>query len=383
VVSDLHGHVLDIPFVLTLLAVLLAWLNRQDDFRRDHWRRLKECALAGSMLAVMYMTNAWDFPIYLLITGGVLLYLNAYRQSGRWKIVGLTLLQLAGIVGVFWILDQPYIYHFVNFSKGVRLVQTPTPFYQLAVLWGYQLLFAIIFYLSIRKREKTRADIYVLILAMASVGLIYVPELIYLRDIYGSAYSRANTMFKLTYQAFILLGLLAGYAAVRVSLLQEKRFTRYGLGVLFSMVLILPLLYPYYAIRGYYGKISLARYKQLDGLAFLQPDDAKAIAWLKTNVSGQPTILEANGDSYTEYGRISMTTGLPTVLGWFVHEWLWRGDNKVPAKRVKEVAKVYESSDVRTAKSVVQKYDIRYIIWGDLERKKFKALKESTLLQLG
>ena len=37
-------------------------------------------------------------------------------------------------------------------------------------------------------------------------------------------------------------------------------------------------------------------------------------------------MLEANGDSYSGYERVSASTGLPTVLGWYVHEWLWRND---------------------------------------------------------
>ena len=43
-------------------------------------------------------------------------------------------------------------------------------------------------------------------------------------------------------------------------------------------------------------------------------------------IEGQPVVLEANGDSYSDYERVSAMTGLPTVLGWYVHEWLWRGD---------------------------------------------------------
>ncbi len=39
-------------------------------------------------------------------------------------------------------------------------------------------------------------------------------------------------------------------------------------------------------------------------------------------------VLEANGDSYTGFERVSASTGLPTILGWYVHEWLWRNDTE-------------------------------------------------------
>ena len=36
------------------------------------------------------------------------------------------------------------------------------------------------------------------------MGLILIPEIVYVRDIYEKTAPRANTMFKLTYQAYIL-----------------------------------------------------------------------------------------------------------------------------------------------------------------------------------
>ena len=48
-------------------------------------------------------------------------------------------------------------------------------------------------------------------------------------------------------------------------------------------------------------------------------EDAKAIAWINENIEGRPVILEANGDSYTLYNRVSFLTGCPTVVGWHTH----------------------------------------------------------------
>ena len=38
-------------------------------------------------------------------------------------------------------------------------------------------------------------------------GLALLPEIVYVKDIYSGSYKRANTMFKLTYQAFIMFGI--------------------------------------------------------------------------------------------------------------------------------------------------------------------------------
>jgi uncharacterized membrane protein len=124
----------------------------------------------------------------------------------------------------------------------------------------------------------------------------------------------------------------------------------------------------------------------LDGtmyLSTLYPDDYKGLAYLSKNVTGQPVILEAQGDSYTDFARVSSSTGLPTVLGWLVHEWLWRGTYDVPAPRIEEVKAMYESTDVNQTKRLLQKYHVSYVFVGDMERQKYMNLTEVTFQKLG
>ena len=111
----------------------------------------------------------------------------------------------------------------------------------------------------------------------------------------------------------------------------------------------------------------------------------------------QPVILEAQGDSYTDYARVSANTGLPTVLGWTVHEWLWRGSYglpdgqnadplkiyKVPAPRITEVQTLYETTDITEAKLLLNKYHVQYVFIGNLEYEKYPKLEESKFAQLG
>lgn len=78
-----------------------------------------------------------------------------------------------------------------------------------------------------------------------------------------------------------------------------------------------------------------------------------------------------------------MTTGLPTAQGWFVHEWLWRGNAEMISERVNEVATVYESDNLHATQTILTKYRIQYIIIGKLERDTFKHLKEDKLATLG
>ena len=74
------------------------------------------------------------------------------------------------------------------------------------------------------------------------------------------------------------------------------------------------------------GVISTRRVQtprpSLDGTAYLalrDPNENAAFEWINREVGGIPVIAEAYGPSYQEYARVSMNTGLPSVLGWDYH----------------------------------------------------------------
>ena len=113
------------------------------------------------------------------------------------------------------------------------------------------------------------------------------------------------------------------------------------------------------------------------------PDDYQAILWFNKNVAGQPVVLEAVGESYTDYSLFSANTGLPTILGWPVHEWLWRGSYDEAGKRVEEVSKIYTSKNINEVRNLLKKYQVRYAVVGEMEKTKYKALNERNFFNLG
>ena len=77
-------------------------------------------------------------------------------------------------------------------------------------------------------------------------------------------------------------------------------------------------------------------------------------------------------------------TGLPTVLGWYVHEWLWRNDTDDLNTKRTEIETIYTSSDKELVKELLDKYDISYIFVGSCEREKYGTnLNEEILAGLG
>jgi len=264
--------------------------------------------------------------------------------------------------------------------EGLQFSDARSPFYQLFILYGgfwvISLPFLLYFLKNFRLKKFSDSDYYVLAIFITATILIIIPEVFYIKDIYVFDYRRANTMFKLVYQAFIMYSLIAGYIFIRFRHFLIYRF-------LFSLVFIFHLSYSYFAIKSYYG---LKEYKGLWGLKFLEisyPDNLAAINWLNKNVVGQPHLVEAVGDSYTTFNQVSMATGLPTIEGWIVHEWLWRGGYDAPAARQAEVEIIYTSTDFGEIKSVLEKYQVKYIFVGAKEYEKYPNLDPDRFKLIG
>ncbi len=98
--------------------------------------------------------------------------------------------------------------------------------------------------------------------------------------------------------------------------------------------------------------------------------DYNAIRWMQDNVQGSPVIVEANTVEYRWGTRFTVYTGLPGVVGWNWHQRQQRG-TIVPAdwvtNRVQEIADFYSTTDVNQAEAFLKKYNVKYIIVGQLE----------------
>jgi uncharacterized membrane protein len=171
---------------------------------------------------------------------------------------------------------------------------------------------------------------------------------------------------------------------------------RYASGDVLLVCLVLLLaamtLYPLFAIP---AKIRDRWVKQaphtLDGAAYMLyavqyenedgvplAPDAGVIRWLQRNVEGSPVILE--GQALREYlwgNRISVYTGLPTVIGWRWHQAQQR--MVMPAgtveMRQQDVRDFYNTPDPDHAWMYLQKYDVAYVVLTPYERLYMQAVR--------
>jgi YYY domain-containing protein len=219
--------------------------------------------------------------------------------------------------------------------------------------------------------------LFVLLLILLGAGLVVFPEYFFLRDQFGW---RMNTIFKFYYQAWLLWGLAAAFGTIVL-----LRTLRRMWGVIFSIATVLligiSLVYPVFGLWTKTSGFKPAGGYSLDGTRYMEtasPDDYAAINWLKSAPPG--VVLEAVGGSYSEYARVSALSGLPTVLGWPGHESQWRGGYEEMGTRQTDIAQIYKSSNWDTTRELLDRYDIRYIFIGPLERNTY-AVNEAKFLR--
>lgn len=113
--------------------------------------------------------------------------------------------------------------------------------------------------------------------------------------------------------------------------------------------------------------MAYARY--WDGQDMDLSQDYRAIRWLQDNVVASPVIVEGHAVEYRWGSRYTIYTGLPSVVGWNWHQRQQRAltpDTWV-FNRVAEVNDFYNTADIDQARAFLEKYDVRYIIVGQME----------------
>jgi len=277
--------------------------------------------------------------------------------------------------------------------------------------------------------ERNIFDVFVCGAIVVGIMLLIFPEVFYVRDIYTGGYLRSNTMFKFTYAGFIILSITMIYSIIRLMFMErnvkknDKKKSGYStwafaFSVFFTICLCIPAHYTVEALRQRSGDLVKENYKTLDGTAYLtdyassyiqsdfsygnmQEYDA-CIDWFNETVEGDPVIMEAHGLSYTDYNMISAYTGLPTVCGWQTHEWLWRFHGVVNPEtnilesdpendvwqiyltpRYEDIDTVYTSTDVGKIREILDRYEVEYVICGDLELEQYGVDNVGIISTLG
>ncbi len=223
----------------------------------------------------------------------------------------------------------------------------------------------------------------VLFMAGTALALTLAVEVIVLQGDIG----RMNTVFKFYVQAWVLFALSA--AAGLGWMIQEARLWVPGWRTAWQTALVALVagaaLFP---ILGGMDKITDRMAPQaphtLDGMTYMAystyneqgvdmslVQDYDAIRWMQQNIQGSPVIVEGNTPEYQWGTRFTIYTGLPGVVGWNWHQRQQRGviiGDTAVTDRIAEIATFYTTTDPQAAKAFLQKYNVQYIVVGQLER---------------
>jgi DNA-binding beta-propeller fold protein YncE len=212
-------------------------------------------------------------------------------------------------------------------------------------------------------------------LLAAAFFLVLFPQRAYVFD-------RMNTFFKLYFEAWPLFALSTAvlvFATGRRGVFD--RWPRLLRGVFF-VLLSAAMFTSVTAARGALlapgnpSRPTTASSPSLDGLRYLEqwrPGEYRAVEWLRREIPGTPVILEAQGASYQDLSRISMLTGIPTVLGW-EHHVKQRGNPEAEiAARRGHIKQIFSSPDLRGIRELLRSYHVGYVYVGWLERQTYPA----------
>jgi uncharacterized membrane protein len=251
---------------------------------------------------------------------------------------------------------------------------------------------------------RTQSDAFVPVLMFLGIAtsLVMGVELFHVADIFaGGDFRRLNTMFKLHYQAWLLLAVLGGFGLWYVGSRWDRKVLAGRVGVAAWTALLIVALgavsyYPLAAITSRSGNGSPGL--DIDGQAYIlrtAPSEHAAIQWIRDNVARDAVVVESavvpcpnepNGcHSYSEAGRIASSTGRPTIIGWLGHERQWRstGLHGDLDTRAAEVREIYETTDAAVAHGLLAKYDAAYLVIGPRERRAYGTAGAAKFAELG
>ena len=227
---------------------------------------------------------------------------------------------------------------------------------------------------------------YVLLLGALALYLLFAAELFFVHDLFGN---RMNTVFKFYYQAWILLSAVGGYGAYTwwrhhpALTGRTVWISRTGIAVL-AVVVVSSVYFP--VASAVTKTVDSGLGPNLDSLSFLEAWDQEeldVIERIREIADSNDHLIEAAGESYSDYGRIAGLSGVPTVIGWAFHEKQWHGSDRAFAHRRGDVETIYTTDDEQELRELLDKYSLTMVVVGPRERSTYGNIDMAMFDTLG
>ncbi|MGE5278067.1 MAG: DUF2298 domain-containing protein, partial [Acidobacteriota bacterium] len=378
--ADLHPHLLAFPYYLAAFVFAHRLFEREPIPDEARWKPALAYLLAALVAGTAVAANTWNLPSVAI----AFVFAAAFSRPAAGtpaRLTGVLRGALAGAatvlaalllfrpysrtyslpyLGLGWTTQKSGLFEFLGvwglfFAVGVAALWPPAAMEEparrrrdlflagsagaallAAFVLGKPALLALMFLASLvvaraarewrSPEEPGRSLLFAAFLLLLALAMIGGCEFIYFKDSYGDKLQRMNTIFKFYHQAWPLFGIAVVVFAGRVwsEAGTRGRLLRAAAVACAALALLYPANAAISRLRQREGAFSL---DALPALARRNPGDAAAVVWLEKNAAGRSVLLEATGDPYQEFARISSHTGLPTVMGWANHEGLWRSND--------------------------------------------------------
>lgn len=403
--ADLHSHVLAMPLEVALLYLGALWLGPGRPSRGP--MAAIPVAIIAWLVGAVAVTSAWSTPATVVLQLGFLATLWRMRRGGLAEalgLVGLWLVMLAAARLIFW----PFWSHYVAPPTTWGPTTEPASVGDVFTVFGVFLLVTVpLLATRLRGARSVVAALLmaVMLAALAAVqsvscavfvGLALLGGLVWWREddpaIRVSAFlvaaagglgvvtetifvwDRMNTVFKLYLEMWMLLGCATAVLAW-VALRVLPSLQRAAVGALLSLAVVAGMLTSATAVLGFLREPRMASpVPTLDGLAYLRgasSSELPAFDWFNQHVQGIPVVLEAHGPSYQAFARVSMNTGLPTVVGWRYHLIQQSRPPEELDARIADVQEIYTSTDRARVQQLLRRYRVGFVVVGAVERQTY------------
>jgi len=402
--ADLHGHFIAFPVLLATFA--WGWLCVQANDRK--W--VVSAALCGVGAAVLVATNPWDLFI-LTTTLGV-----GVAVAARRPLRGLIRLSAAGAISV--LAAAPFIVELVagisagagerglfltdaDFAPAWAILQhfglfliplailamtilgrrfwIVLPTAAIGVIAGLMFrssaaalaLAATAIFATVAIRSRDRLDR--LCWSMAALGTLAVAacERFTLID-------RMNTIFKVYNGVWVLLAFALAAALMRT----RGRQARVLIAVWVPLQLIAIVNLPLGIAQGWMLPRITSPRPTLDGQAFLASQDPQTwflVRGLQGMARPGAVVAEAAGHYYSEYTRITMHTGQPTVLGWDWHLKQRGQSGGEIAARGDDLEILYSGGNREQRRAVLDRYRVGWAVAARIDRNRYDISEDDPL----